>query len=260
MASLSQKQLCRMVLGLCCAGIMAAAMPQPASAGFFERLFGGFGRRVEAPPPQPPIAFADPLSSLAAHFNGPRPQERVRGASASGPARAFCVRTCDGHYFPVQAHAGMSAADACHSFCPASETRLYVGGSIDYATASDGSRYSSLPNAFAYRKALVSGCTCNGRNAFGLAHINPKYDPTLRPGDVVATSEGLQAFTGRHNSVAEFTPVQNYSPLPKSTRDRLAETRIASPSPQTAAADPLSGIPLAAAQAHAEVPSTQSAR
>lgn len=253
MALLSCKQLYRVAVGMCFAGFLAVALPQPASAGFFDRLFGGIRRAVEAPP-RPPIAFVDPLTSLANHLNGPPPQEHLRGATAIGPSRAFCVRSCDGHYFPVQAHAGLSAAEACHSFCPASATKLFAGSNIDTASAPDGSRYTDLPNAFAYRKALVQGCSCNGRTSFGLAQIDPRYDPTLRPGDVVATANGFAAYTGAPNRVAEFTPVQNYSPLAKSTRDKLAETKVASPAPPTAAADYTAAIPRAAAQARAEAP------
>jgi hypothetical protein len=185
----------------------------------------------------------------------------LRGAIASGPSRAFCVRTCDGHYFPVQAHAGLSAAAACQSFCPASETKLFSGSNIDYATAPDGSRYTALPNAFMYRKTLVAGCTCNGRNAFGLARIDSKYDPTLRPGDVVATANGFAAFTGKHNNVAEFTPVEDYARLSKSLRATLADTKVAPPAPKPAlAGDITATIPYAATQARAEVPLSQASR
>ncbi|MDO8876311.1 MAG: DUF2865 domain-containing protein [Pseudolabrys sp.] len=152
-------------------------------------------------------------------------------ADASGPSKAFCVRTCDGHFFPVQASAGMTAADGCRAFCPATETKLYGGSNIDYATASDGSRYADLPNAFVYRKAMVSGCTCNGKNAFGLARLDATNDPTLRQGDIVATKTGLVAFTGASNNVANFTPVESYSRLSKSTREKLAETKIMPPTP-----------------------------
>ncbi len=55
----------------------------------------------------------------------------------------------------------------------------------------DGSRYSDLPNAFAYRQKMVGGCSCNGKTAFGLANIDVKTDPTLRQGDIVATAGGL---------------------------------------------------------------------
>jgi hypothetical protein len=241
----------RAAAGLCCAGVLTVVMPQPASAGFFDRIFGGI-RHVFDAPARPAVPFTDPVTSLINHFNPPQ-QEQLRGATATGPARAFCVRTCDGRYFPVQAHAGMSAAEACHSFCPASETRLFGGSNIDTATAPDGARYSDLPNAFAYRKSVVTGCTCNGRTNFGLAHIDASTDPTLRPGDVIATTGGLAAFTGTHNNIAEFTPVENYSRLPKNTRDKLAETKIAPPAPPTLPSTDFTGsIPAAAAQAHAE--------
>ena len=116
-----------------------------------------------------------------------------------------------------------------------------------------------MPNAYAYRKALVKGCSCNGRSNFGLAHIDPKYDPTLRPGDVVATANGFAAYTGAPNRVAEFTPVQNYSPLPKTTRDQLADTKIGPLAP-IAAADITAGLPAAAAQARAEATPDQAVR
>jgi hypothetical protein len=79
------------------------------------------------------------------------------------------VRICDGYYFPVRAHANMSAAEACHAFWPASETRLYSGSTIDYAGARDGSRYAALDIAYTYRRSVAAGCTRNGRDQFGLA-------------------------------------------------------------------------------------------
>ena len=47
---------------------------------------------------------------------------------------SYCVRTCDGRYFPVVARNGQSAAEACHNFCPAAETRVFRGSSIDNAS------------------------------------------------------------------------------------------------------------------------------
>lgn len=199
----------------CLAAVALFAVSTPAGAfNIFESIFGHVRR---APPPQvqayAPPAYAEPS---AATFSAPQRQARVE----AGPASAFCVRSCDGHFFPVRAHAGLSTAQACHAFCPASETRLYSGGSIDHAVASDGSRYADLPNAFAYRKQIVAGCTCNGRDPFGLAQIDPKADPTLRPGDVVVTAKGLETFTGK--KTVEFTPVQDYSGFAKSVRAQLS--------------------------------------
>jgi len=213
------------------AAVFAAGMtlaPAPASAGFFEQLFGGLRQAFthHAEPPRHVESYADPMSSLARASSDDEPHAREHAVSRyASPVRGFCVRTCDGHYFPVQAHPGMSAAEACSSFCPASETRVYTGSDIDYARTSDGSRYADLPNAYRYRKELVSGCTCDGRSAFGMAHVQVANDPTLRPGDVVATKNGLMAVDGTHRKADGFTPIATSS-LPKSEREALAQVRV----------------------------------
>ncbi len=170
-------------------------------------------------------SYAEPFSDF---FRGP---DRSKERSDSGPASAYCVRTSDGFYFPVQAHAGVSAAEACHVFCPASQTRLYSGSGIDHAVATDGSGYAELDTAFLYRKQLVAGSTCNGRDRFGLAHVDVTTDPTLRPGDIVATKDGLVAVTGMKNHVAEFTPLANDRAIPMSTREKLSAVKIMPPNP-----------------------------
>jgi hypothetical protein len=218
---------------MCAVASLAAAFAlfaEPACAqGLFENILSGFRRAFELPSSPANIhAYSEPTIDPLHALN--RPPERTV-AGGTGLATVYCVRTCDGHYFPVQAHAGLSVGQACHAFCPASETRIYHGRTIGTAVARDGRRYADLPTAFAYRKHLVAGCTCNGRDAFGLAHIDPQRDPTLRPGDVVATRDGLVAFTGGKNGNADFTPVQDYSHFSKSYRDKLSAMRIAPPTP-----------------------------
>jgi hypothetical protein len=234
MAASGKRAGIRAAIGVLAASLLMLGVAAPASAqGIFERIFGGLRQSVQEPP-QPPTniqAFVDPYTSLARAIDQPPPLR-----AETGPARAFCVRTCDGRFFPVQAHAGLSTAEACRSFCPASQTRLYSGGTIDSAVTSNGSRYADLDNAFVYRRQLVAGCTCNGRDAFGLAQVDAKSDPTLRPGDVVATKSGLMAFTGGKNSdktsnVAEFTPIDSYRGLNKASRDKLSEIKIMRPNP-----------------------------
>src|SRR4051812_40881270 len=181
-------------------------MVRPADAGFFDRLFGGFARRM-APPASAPPTDMGPLQGSRVSPEGSDGEWRPR--VESGPRSAYCVRTCDGHYFPVQAHAGTSAAQMCSAFCPATQTKLYAGGGIDYAVANDGSHYRDLPKAFVYRKQLVDGCTCNGKDTFGLARIDVKDDPTLARGDIVATQQGLVAVSGRDGNGPQFTAVDS---------------------------------------------------
>ena len=93
--------------------------------------------------------------------------------------------------------------------CPAAQTKLFTGGSIDHAVSSDGKRYAALPAAFVYRKQLVSGCTCNGKSSGGLVHGDAQSDPSLRPGDIVVTNEGLMNYRGNNGRGSDFSPVQD---------------------------------------------------
>jgi hypothetical protein len=102
----------------------------------------------------------------------------------------------------------MSAADMCRAFCPAAKTKVFGGSKIDYSVAGDGQRYADLDNAFLYRERKVSNCTCNGKDAFGLATLDAESDPTLRPGDIVATNDGLVTYNGNRSNAADFTPIE----------------------------------------------------
>jgi hypothetical protein len=146
-------------------------------------------------------------------------------ATRSEGGVAYCVRLCDGRYFPFQHHSGVSSAQTCSSFCPASATRIYNGNAIDHAVAPDGKRYSELATAFAYRQKIIPGCTCNGRDAFGLVTTPVADDPTLRPGDIVATNAGLMAYNGGPNN-STFTPISTYTGLSADLRRQLTETKI----------------------------------
>jgi hypothetical protein len=106
--------LSRSALGIACLAV-ALSFSAPASAGFLERLFGAFRHSHHAPrAPAVMQPFADP--------SGDFPMERE-----FGPAVGYCVRSCDGHYFPVHAQPRLSAAEACRSFCPAARTQVYSG-------------------------------------------------------------------------------------------------------------------------------------
>ena len=109
----------------------------------------------------------------------------------SGGSLAYCVRGCDGRYFPITASDNQSRVASCNSFCPAGDTKLVYGSNIDNAVTATGKPYSELPNAFRYRTEMVAGCTCNGKDRVGLAPVPVENDPTLRKGDIIAGSNGL---------------------------------------------------------------------
>ena len=167
------------------------------------------------------MPFADDDGQVYA----PRRERRVRysGGGSGGGGQAFCVRSCDGRYFPVTASDNASRAASCNSFCPASETKVFSGSSIDNATAEDGKAYSDLPNAFRYRNELVSGCTCNGKDQIGLAPVKIENDPTLRKGDIVAGENGLLV-AGR--SADKRGAELNFSPASEKVRAKYARVPV----------------------------------
>ena len=147
------------------------------------------------------------------------------------------MRSCDGRYFPLT-RGNATPVQMCQAFCPASPTKVFYGSTIDNAASSSGERYADSENAFAYRKALRADCTCNGRDPAGLAPVDLTLDTSLRPGDVIATTDGLVAYSGVKvgvNQTAEFTPVASYPGLTPEVRARLGEMKVAPVSAETLA-------------------------
>jgi hypothetical protein len=214
-----------LVAAIALTGAVAVA-PRVASAeGLFDFLFGGAQKQHREAPAQASF-FADPFGLNQQPAPPPR-QVASGGSGGSGPA--FCVRSCDGRYFPL-ARASASPVQMCQAFCPASPTKVFFGSSIDGASSGTGERYADSENAFAYRKAMRADCTCNGRDPAGLAPVDLTLDSSLRPGDVIATSTGLVAYSGVKTGAgqtAEFTPVASYPGLTPDVRARLGEMKVA---------------------------------
>ena len=164
--------------------VALAGLPNAASAeGLFDALFGDF-RRAPAYSSVRAYAPTDDVTRRAA----PAAPGSVQQSIGYGHSVTFCVRLCDGRYFPLQHH-GAVAARTCNGFCPASTTKTFTGSSISSAVAADGTHYARLANAFLYRKRIVADCTCNGKDSLGLAQLPISADTTVRPGDIVATGK-----------------------------------------------------------------------
>ena len=138
-------------------------------------------------------------------FGGPSTIVVGPSVVGSGQYVAYCVRLCDGRYFPMQSSIVAQSTQICQNLCPAAKTKVFSGTEIAYATAVDGTSYERIENAFAYRQKIVPGCTCNGRDPFGMAVMKIEDDPTLQPGDLVATKTGLVRYTGYGKNL--FTPI-----------------------------------------------------
>jgi hypothetical protein len=171
-----QRKLRRMLAVAAIVGPVALAPEMSSAENLLDFLFGG-GQKQQGQ--------SSPFGNIFNNNAQPAPPRPV--AASSGPA--FCVRSCDGKYFPLMRGAA-SPTQLCQAFCPASPTKIFFGSSIDNAYAATGERYADSANAFAYRKALRADCTCNGRSPAGLAPVDIAMDGSLRSGDVVATGGG----------------------------------------------------------------------
>ena len=215
------------------AGTFALAPRMASAEGLFDFLFGGAQKQQQRQAPPQANFFADPFG-LNQQPAPPRPV----ASAGSGPA--FCVRSCDGKYFPLMARGNATPVQMCQAFCPASATKVFFGSNIDGASSGNGERYADSENAFAYRKALRADCTCNGRDPAGLAPVDLTLDTSLRPGDVIATTNGLVAYSGVRagaGQTAEFTPVASYPGLTAEVRARLGEMKVAPVAAETVASE-----------------------
>jgi hypothetical protein len=203
-------------------GATALTTRTASAEGLFDFLFGGFTKQQHRSASPQANFFADPFG-----LNSEPAQPSRPAYAGSGPA--FCVRSCDGRYFPLMRGIA-SPAQMCQAFCPASPTKIYFGSSIDSAYASNGEHYAESENAFAFRKALRADCTCNGRDPAGLAPVDLTLDNSLRPGDVIATTDGLLVYSNTKSASGqpgEFTPIASYPGLTADVRARLNDMKVA---------------------------------
>lgn len=93
-------------------------------------------------------------------------ERRTYRASSSGTYRTWCVRLCDGFYFPISYSTTRDRfsrdAKKCEVGCP-QNSRLFVqrtSDDVDEMTDLEGDAYRDLKNAFRYRQEYVADCTC----------------------------------------------------------------------------------------------------
>ncbi len=162
-------------------------------------------------------------------------------ASSDGSSQAYCVRSCDGYFFPIGSAArgeGRQAqAAACDAMCPGATMRLFSSrnGSIETARTDGGQLYTGTATAFRYRTQLVNACSCQGDVTRGLARVALSQDHTLRTGDVVVMEKGVRVFRdgGRFPyQPRDFVTAQAYGRLSPDLRRRVREIEEASLGPR----------------------------
>ncbi len=146
-----------------------------------------------------------PQGFIEALLGGGGTVRDVNGDGApAGTYHTVCVRTCDGYYFPISYSTVPSRfADdehTCQRLCPAAEATLYSyrnpGEQMEQAVSASGQQYTALPNAFRYRKELVSSCSCRKPGeSWADALRNTDDSSTLESGDIVVTEKNAKALS-----------------------------------------------------------------
>jgi hypothetical protein len=123
----------------------------------------------------------------------------------SSQPRLLCVRTCDG---AVVSLAKYEVADAshlhpsCDGACPGSETRLFrlpentdeISNAVE---AGSKTTYAELVARVRAATASKPACVCGSIVTKDHVGVDSFFaDPTLRYGDLIATSDGLRVFRG----------------------------------------------------------------
>lgn len=184
-------------------------------------------------------APAAPIAQPAARprqMNARPGRQATAIARADGSSKSYCVRSCDGYFFPIGATARGDGrqvqAAACNAMCPGAAVRLFStrDGSIENARTEGGQLYSATATAFRYRDRLEPGCSCQSNVTQGLARLSLSQDHTLRTGDVVVTEQGVRVFRdgGRFPyQPRDFMTAQAYGRLSPDIRRRVLEIREA---------------------------------
>ncbi|MGE5368532.1 MAG: DUF2865 domain-containing protein [Chloroflexota bacterium] len=192
-----------------------ALTPSPGAAqGLLEFLFGA---------PAPPPAAPRPRESV------PTRRDRVQGElryarprdgnsfSSDPSVGGFCVRSCDGYYFPLIKSTRATRQQSCEMACPSAQMEIFDGSTIETARNRKGQRYSALPGAFAFRDKANGACACNDpRTSQAYFEQNVRSDPTLQSGDVIVETEGAFVYRG-----SKLVPLSGASFMPPALRDRL---------------------------------------
>lgn len=182
----------RLAVSIGALGIAVSLAPTPGAAqGLLEFLFGPDPATQQAPPPR------DSAPGRRAKSQGSAP--RVGGSAfASDPhAGGFCVRTCDGYFFPLIKATRATRQQSCELACPSAPMEVYDGSTIESARNRKGQRYSALPRAFGFRDRASGDCVCNDPKT-SQAHYEgvARDDPTLQNGDVLVETHGAFVYSG----------------------------------------------------------------
>jgi hypothetical protein len=210
----------RFLAALLTAALALGASPTAQAQNFFEQLFGAFNSQ-----PQRSVDYYGNPPGRQRGPAAPSSQERRAARSGGGEAQSghgegYCVRLCDGYYFPLVRTGGETKQQACDYGCPGTTMAVYEGSAIETARAG-GERYASLPAAFSFRDKTTKNCSCNFLQSAAFSTSALGKDPTLRSGDIVFANSGAFVYQG-----SKLAPVR-VANLSRGVRDHVRALLVA---------------------------------
>jgi hypothetical protein len=203
--------------------LLLAPQSSQAAGGLLEFLFGPDPAPApQAAPPAPRASAPARRAKAYGELRFGKPLREGQGGGGTGfasepAAGGFCVRTCDGYFFPLIKSTRATRQQSCEMACPSATMEIYDGATIESARNRKGQRYSALPVAFAFRDRAKQICACNDpQTSQGYYERSALTDPTLQSGDVVVEETGAFVYSG-----ARLVPLSNASAMSASLRDRL---------------------------------------
>ena len=206
------------------AGALAAAslltLPGAAHAGFLDFLFGGVQQ------PAPPVnSYTEPPPPIVVQAGTGRDARGGRRGRRR-PLRRLLRAALRRASFPSSN--GQRGAN-CRAM-PSEQTKVLR----QRHRSRRGATASATPTSTACLSATTWSPIAPATAAtHSVAPLEATSDPTLRAGDIVATKDGLQAYTGRRGQGAAFSPVDEAAVTAELTRSssRGQLTRRAAPQP-----------------------------
>jgi len=230
----------RNVLALIAAAAALMISAQVQAQDFFDALFG-----PTSPSPQRGVGggYSYPATSEGAGLHAGRSWKRRAENRRAGPksgskkmlttgvstdaeasrGNGFCVRTCDGYYFPLIKSGHATKQQLCEHACPSAPMAVYEGSTIETAQNLVGEKYTSLSVAFSFRDKTTQKCSCNPpehTQSFSMRILGE--DPSLRTGDIVFGDHGAFVYQG-----SKLVPVERSSLLSSGTRAKIRALLVA---------------------------------
>lgn len=164
-------------------------------------------------------------------------------ARLAGTYRTFCVRTCDGYYFPMSPASSRCefARDQqnCQAACPDAEMQVFYQGedsdaAAEMISARTGSPYAGMPTAYRYRSTsapAAEGCRCNAPKNFEIIAGNRPQKVSAEAASATVSTEADPTFS---SSIVKPEPPAASQPSASVEDTKQPETRTATadaPSP-----------------------------